>query len=106
MPQRADERNSLPDLLEDFLVKNLLLLPDVAECRCWRIFLPKICHSCLMPQRAVDSLPDLLEDFLVKNLSLLPNAGEPNERHDCLVIKLHPGQVLKNNQKNCVNVRW
>jgi hypothetical protein len=62
-------------------------------------FLAKICHSCLMPQRAVEILPDLLKDFLVKNLSLLPNAGEPNERHDCLVIKLHPGQVLKNNQK-------
>jgi hypothetical protein len=31
MLQRAVERNSLPDLLEDFLVKNLSLLPNVAE---------------------------------------------------------------------------
>jgi hypothetical protein len=33
MLQRADDRNSLPDLLEDFLIKNLSLLLDVAEGR-------------------------------------------------------------------------
>ncbi len=88
MLQRADERNSLPDLLEDFLVKNLSLLPDVAECRgqmratayliSWRIFLSKICRSCQMTQRADESysLSDLLKDFLVKNLLLLPDDAE------------------------------